>query len=240
MTRNIDVGTVVDKVFKTYQRYFAVLVSIAAVVFLIEAAFRFVGEDRWWLSLIGLVISIVLTQLYTGVVVELVNDTRDGTLDASVGGLVNKVTPVLGALIGAAIVSGIGILFGFIACIIPGIVLLTLWSVTAPAIVVERLGVFEALGRSWNLVKTNFWQTLGVIFIFWVIALVLTWIAALITNDASTIISAIVIWVVGFLLAPLKALASSILFFELRAAESGTVEPPSTTPTSTWGAPEAP
>src|SRR3712207_1170590 len=100
MTRNIDVGTVVDKVFKTYQRYFVVLISIAAVVFHIEAAFRFAGEDHWWLSLVGVAISIVLTQLYTGVVVELVDDTRDGTLDASVGGLVSKVTPVLGTLIG--------------------------------------------------------------------------------------------------------------------------------------------
>jgi hypothetical protein len=240
MTRNIDIGTVVDKVFKTYQRYFVVLISIAAVVFVIEAAFRFVGEDHWWLSFIGLVISIVLTQLYTGTVVELVDDTRDGTLDASVGGLVSKVMPVLGTLIGAAIVSGIAIFCGFIACIIPGIVLLTLWSVTAPAIVVERLGVFEALSRSWNLVKTNFWQTLGVIFIFWVIALVITWIAAAIVRDTNDLIAAIVIWIVSFLLAPLKALASSILFFELRGAESGAPEPPSASPTSTWGAPEAP
>jgi hypothetical protein len=240
MTRNIEVGTVVDKVIKTYQQYFAVLVSIAAVVFLIEAAFRFVGEDHWWLSLIGLVISIILTQLYTGTVVEVVNDTRDGTLDASIGGLVSKVTPVLATLIGAAIVAGIGIGIGFIACIIPGIILLTLWSVTAPAIVVERLGVFDALGRSWNLVKTNFWQTLGVIFVFWIIALVITWIAALVVHGANDVIAAIVIWIVSFLLAPLKALASSILFFELRGVESSAPEPPSTTPTSTWGAPEAP
>jgi hypothetical protein len=143
-------------------------------------------------------------------------------------------------LIGAAIVSGIGILFGFIACIIPGIILLTLWSVTAPAIVVERRGVFDALSRSWDLVKRNFWQTLGVIVVFWIIALVITWIAAAVTHGASDLVAAIVIWIVGFLLAPLKALASSILFFELRAVESGAPEPPSTTPTSTWGAPEAP
>jgi len=235
MTRNIDVGTVVDKVFKTYQRYFVTLAAIAAILFLIEAVVRFVADDRWLLSLIATIVGLIISQLYTGMVVELVNDTRDGQLDSSIGGLFNKVTPVLATLIGAAIIAGIAIFFGFIACIIPGIALLTLWAVVAPVVVIERLGVFDALSRSWNLVKTNFWQTLGVIVIFWIIVFVVTGLIGIVFNGASLIVAVAIAWIAHFLLAPLSALASSILYFELRAAESGAPEPPTTGPTSTWG-----
>jgi hypothetical protein len=240
MTRNIDVGTVVDRVFKTYQRYFAVLVSIAAILFVVEAVVRLVAGDRAWLGLIATIVGLILSQLYTGMVVEVVNDTRDGRLDASMGGLFNKVTPVLLTLIGAAIVTGIAITVGLIACIIPGIILLTLWAVVAPAVVIERLGVFDAMSRSWNLVKTNFWQTLGVIVVFWIITFVITGLIGFIFRDSSLVVAVVVAWIVHFLLAPLSALASSILFFELRGVESGVPEPPSAAPTSTWGTPEAP
>jgi hypothetical protein len=240
MTRNIDVGTVVDKVFKTYQRYFAVLVSIAAILFIIEAVVRLIAGDRAWLGLVATIVGLIVSQLYTGMVVEVVNDTRDGRLDASMGGLFNKVTPVLLTLIGAAIVTGIAITVGLIACIIPGIILLTLWAVVAPAVVIERLGVFDAMSRSWNLVKSNFWQTLGVIVVFWIITFVITGLIGFIFRDSSLVVAVVVAWIVHFLLAPLSALASSILFFELRAVESGAPEPPSADPTSTWGAPETP
>ncbi len=240
MNRNIDVGTVIDKVFKTYQKYFVPLIAIAAILFLIEAAFSFAGNDNWWLALIGVAVSIIVSQLYTGVVVEVVNDTRDGALDASIGGLFRQVTPVLASLIGAAIVAGIAIAFGLVLCIIPGVILLTLWSVVAPAIVIERRGVFDALSRSWELVKGNFWQTLGVIFVFWIITLVIGGIVSAIFSSGTLVVAVIVGWIVHFLLAPLSALASAILFFELRAVEGTAPEAPPTGPGSTWGAPEAP
>jgi hypothetical protein len=239
MTRNIDVGTVVDKVFKTYQQYFAVLVSIAAILFIIEAVVRLIAGDSAVLGLVATIVGLIVSQLYTGMVVEVVNDTRDGRLDASIGGLFNKVTPVLLTLIGAAIVTGIAITVGLIACIIPGVILLTLWAVVAPAVVIERLGVFDAMSRSWNLVKTNFWQTLGVIVVFWIITFVITGLIGFIFRDSSLVVAVVVAWIVHFLLAPLSALASSILFFELRGVESGAPEPPSAGPTSTWG-PETP
>ncbi|MBX5441976.1 MAG: hypothetical protein IRZ32_10670 [Solirubrobacteraceae bacterium] len=129
MTRTIDIGQVVSKTVRTYGQYAAVLIGLAAVVFLINGVFSLAGRDSWLISLIGSLLAIVLQGLYNGMVVELVNDTRDGRLDASVGGLLNQVTPVLLTLIIASFLAGLGITIWFVLCIVPGIVLATMWAV---------------------------------------------------------------------------------------------------------------
>jgi hypothetical protein len=238
--RKVDVGAVVSKVFKTYGEYAGVLIGLAAILFLVNALFRFAGDDSVILSLVGALIGIVIGQLYTGMVVELVNDTRDGVLDSSVGGLFKSVLPVLGALIGAAILSGIGITVGLVLCIVPGVFLLTIWAVVSPVIVIERKGVFAAFSRSYELVKGNFWQVLGVIVIFWLITIVITAIAAGIGYSISTVAAVIITWIVGFLLAPLSALASAILYFELRGLAATDASGPATSPPPIAGLPQDP
>ena len=63
--------------------------------------------------------------------------------------------PALGSLIVFAILSGIAVGIGFILLIIPGLYLMTIWSVGAPAIVAERRGALEAFGRSHDLVRAT-------------------------------------------------------------------------------------
>ena len=42
--------------------------------------------------------------------------------------------------------------------IIPGLILIVMFSVAIPALVVENRKGTEAMGRSWNLVKGHFWH----------------------------------------------------------------------------------
>ena len=113
------------------------------------------AHDSLALAPLAIVVTMIATTLYQGVVVSLVRDVQDGRRDASMGGLVNEAMPFLWPLIGAGILSGIGIGIGFILLIVPGLILLTIWAVIAPAIVVENRGVFEAFGRSRELVRGN-------------------------------------------------------------------------------------
>jgi hypothetical protein len=43
-----------------------------------------------------------------------------------------------------------------------GYVLTAFWFVTVPALMIEALGPFAAMGRSWRLAARRFWSTLGV------------------------------------------------------------------------------
>lgn len=71
-------------------------------------------------------------------------------------------------LVGLGLLSTLGIALGFILLIVPGIILATRWAVAAPAMVAERTGIMDSLGRSAELARNNRWR------IFW---LLLIWIA---------------------------------------------------------------
>ncbi len=75
------------------------------------------------------------------------------------------------------IIVGIGVVLGLILLIVPGIILLLMLSVAAPAVVVERDGVFAALRRSAELTKGARWKILGLFLVvvagYWLISLIL-------------------------------------------------------------------
>lgn len=71
----------------------------------------------------------------------------------SFGEAVGRGTARIFALWGAAILSGIGVAFGMLLFIIPGLILLCMWAVAVPACVVEELGPVESLKRSAQLTR---------------------------------------------------------------------------------------
>src|SRR5207249_1016249 len=70
--------------------------------------------------------------LYQGMVVKLVQDLQSGRRDHSVGDLLRSVEPVLLPLMAVSILTALGVAIGLALLIIPGLILLVLWSVVAP------------------------------------------------------------------------------------------------------------
>jgi uncharacterized membrane protein len=83
-------------------------------------------------------------------------------------------------LVGLAIVSGIGVMIGTILLIVPGIILILMWAVAAPALVVEREGVFAALSRSADLTSGARWKILGMFLVLIVGYLLLSYVVGLV------------------------------------------------------------
>ncbi|HLL30763.1 MAG TPA: hypothetical protein VK403_07190, partial [Allosphingosinicella sp.] len=69
------------------------------------------------------------------------------------------------------LLSVIALVLGFALLIVPGVILYVMWSVAAPALVEERLGPVEALGRSRYLTSGVRWKIFG----FTLVMLVLYW-----------------------------------------------------------------
>ena len=227
MNRSIDIGSVISRTFGIYADQASVLLPAAAVVFvvvgIIDAVLVAIAPV---LLLIGFILSLVAVTLFTGMVVELVADVQDGRRDATVGQLLNAATPVLGQLILVGILAGIGITIGFILIIIPGLILITIWSVAAPVVVLERPGAVKALGRSRELVKGNGWQVFGVIVVLVIGVGIVSAIIESIGDSGGTAAGIVVRVIVEILTAPISALAASVLYFELRGSTtSGAPEP---------------
>jgi hypothetical protein len=236
MQGRLDVGAVIRRVFDIYVDQASVLMPAAAVVFVftgIISALLVAASPG--LAIVALVIILVATTLFTGMVVELVADVQDGRRDASPGQLLQAATPVLGQLIIVGIVAGIGIVIGFFLVIVPGLILLTVWSVAAPVVVLERPPGLRALGRSRELVRGNGWQVFGVILVLGVLVNITAGAIELAAESAGTGVGIVVRVVVGVLTAPLLALAASVLYFDLRKLSTAEVtdtparsgEPPS-------------
>jgi len=219
MTQKLDVGGVISRVFSLYTQHLATLLGVGAIIFIpfgiVEGILT--HSDGFILRILGTLVGLVGTFLFIGAVVRLVQDVRDGRLDASIGQLISSITPVLVTLIVVGVLSSFAEGIGFILCIVPGVFLVTAWAVLSPVIVVENAGIGEAWGRSWTLVKGNFWQVLGVIILFFVIEMVAGIILALILLAISNaVVLAIIAAILArLLLAPLQALAASVIYFDL-------------------------
>lgn len=101
--------------------------------------------------------------------------------------------------------------------VIPGLYLLTVWSVYAPVVVLERPREFRALERSRELVRGNGWRVFAVVFIAWVLtASVITGITFADRSSAEVVRFVVQVVLDTFGL-PISALASAVLYFDLRA-----------------------
>lgn len=69
-------------------------------------------------------------------------------------------------------VSAIGLFFGMILLIVPGVILAVMWVVAPPVMILEDRGVFGSLGRSAELTKGSRWAIFAILLIFWVVMLV--------------------------------------------------------------------
>ena len=216
---NINIGAVFERVLSTYAQTWRALLLGALIIFAPIALLfgLIIASDSAGVAFIVFAAVIIGTFWYQGMVVETVRDVQDGTLDSSVGQLFRSVTPVLGTLIAAGFLAGLGLVVGFLLLVIPGLILLTIWAVLAPVIVIERTGVFESFGRSRELVRGNGWQVFGVLVALFAFNIALSIVVAIIgsAGDAAAAIAQLAQYLV---FAPVSALAASILYFALREA----------------------
>jgi hypothetical protein len=218
MSGRVDIGRVISRTFDIYTDQAPVLLPAAAVVFVFTGILSTVLiAASPGLLLVAELISLVATSLFTGMVVELVADVQDGRRDASVGQLLRAAAPVLGQLVLVGFVAAILEGIGLVLIIVPGLMLITFWSVFAPVIVLERPGGLRALARSRELVRGNGWQVFAVIMFMFILVGVIGTGLTLAADVAGSGIGLVVRVIVGVLGSPLVALSQAILYFDLRA-----------------------
>jgi hypothetical protein len=223
MERKLSVGETLGEAFSIYRDQAGVLLPVAFWLFLAVAVIEALTLEELSLFWIGIVVSLAVGTLYQGMVVGLVSDVQDGRRDSSVGDLMRSVLPVLWPLVGAGILAALGIGGGLILLVVPGLYLLAIWAVVAPVIVVERRKVFDAFGRSRQLVRGSGWPVLWSVLVAFLIAAVA---GILFTQIAIEIADGVLLEIVfgalaATLAAPIGALVAAVLYFRLLEIEGG-------------------
>jgi hypothetical protein len=224
MERKLDVGGTLSQAFSIYGSQAGILLPLAFAIFLAVAILAgLLSSISWVLLPIVFALSVIGNTLYQGMVVSLVADVQDGRRDSSIGDLVNSAAPVILPLFLAGLLAGLGIALGFVLLIVPGLILLTIWSVIAPVIVLERTGVIAAFGRSRELVRGHGWQVFGVIVsVFLIIIVARTVLGAIAVGIDDSVVMRTLFDVIGSTLtAPVVALVASVLYFRLKGLDEG-------------------
>jgi hypothetical protein len=130
-----------------------------------------------------------------------------------------RVLPVVAA---AVIVAGLGIALGFLALIVPGVLLALRWSVVAQVAAVEHEGWIPALRRSGALTRGHYWHIFGLFVITTIVNGGIGLAAAAIPLGSTSGAASVALGIgTHTITASFSALTLAILFFDLRAREPG-------------------
>ncbi len=171
----LEFGPILRRVANGYRHDWKLLLLVGLAVFIplgLVTAFQPFGDsdiDDWsggWEVLLAL---IVITQMalplvgavfYSGVVAAGEQEREWGTRHGL--GHIARTLPYW-TLILADIALVFAIAFGFLLLIVPGIIFLAWFSLIAPVIEIERLGVRAAFRRSRELVGPHLWRVAGIV-----------------------------------------------------------------------------
>jgi hypothetical protein len=211
----VDIGSVLSEAWSLYTRFLLRFFLTAFAVFLVLDLFSALAdvaaEDSFlaglfW-SVLAAVVGIVGLFLVEAALLEVARDVRDGRADRGLGETYSAVWPRVPALIAASVIAAVVIGIGLLLLIVPGLYMLTIWSMIAAVIVLEGRSAGESFSRSHDLVRGNGWNVFGLIVVVFILVAV-----------ASGLIRLVFAWLPDFLDAWIGALVAHSLTIPFAAA----------------------
>jgi hypothetical protein len=177
------------------------------------------------------VIQLFVSALVTGASVKAVSDAY---LDRPTG-IAISLRYALGrlpALIVMQILKVLGLIVAFVLLIIPGIWLYGAWSMSVPALLIERVGPARSLGRSRRLVRKRWWPTAGVLLVATIMVAIVSGIVqallsaiASLPSQPSLVLAVLISTLAGAFSAivatPFTAAVTTVLYYDLRVRREG-------------------
>ncbi len=173
--RPLGVGDLLDGTFTTIRRNPRATIGLAALLVtlqqLLSVVFELVTDglptfgslqdEAFSLQaiggfggIVGTLLAAVVGAVLTGMLVVVVSEDVLGRR-VTAAEVWRRIRRRLGALVVAAAFAGILPYVGLVFLLVPGAILWAAWALTTPALVLEGIGPFAALRRSWRLARPD-------------------------------------------------------------------------------------
>jgi hypothetical protein len=211
---------VLGEAWALYRRFAAHFLAISFVIYLITAIVVALLALAGRVGVaIGGIADFVGYCLVVAALVKAVQDVRDGRIDLNLGETVSAALPYLLAVAVAGVLAYIGIVIGLILIIVPGLILITFWSLIVPIIVIGGEGIFGSFGKSWRTVRGYAWHVFGtfvLVFLLYVAFRIVLWLILFaLTQWIRDSVSSVV---AGTLFTPFIAAVVTLIYYRLTAA----------------------
>lgn len=212
---------VLGEAWQLYRAHARHLLPIAFVIYLAASVIAAILLAAHTLlgGLAASIVQLIAIFIVEAALVKTVQDVRDGRADLSFGDTVAAAMPHLGRVAVASSLAGIAIAIGLTFFIVPGLYLLTIWSLIVPAIVIGQSGALASFGRSFGLVSGYAWRVFFTYVLAFLILAVVSKVIAIILNVVPVLARNVISYIVsGTLVAPFIALIVTLIYYRLVAA----------------------
>jgi hypothetical protein len=149
-----------------FWRSLAIAFAIFAVLVVPGAVVDAQPDTGWTIFLASLLVTLFTSYgdlLLEGALAEDVRDHYEGRPMPGMRELARRMRPYLLTIAAATLIYAVSFAVGLALLVVPGLIILTRWSLIVPVIVVERLGIRQAFRRSSRLVSGKGWTVFAIL-----------------------------------------------------------------------------
>ena len=178
------------------------------------------AADLWRMAPIYMT-SIVLSAIAKAVVMLIGSDVYLNRPE-SVARSLREVIPRIPAIAFALVLTMVVYVISLILFVFPALYVAARFFAVAPAVVLERQGAFDAIGRSGELSDGHKWRILGVLVLTYGIFLTLNLGVTMLATSAGNQVASVIIGAIfGVVAGPIVNLAMMVLYYDIRIRKEG-------------------
>jgi zinc ribbon protein len=238
VSRELGFGEIFSKTFEMYRRDFTKYFALFAVVGVIVQVVTSLAMQAFVLptlpinptsqqlssylsALLGaiflliaviILVNIIFSTIAEGAAIKLTSEQITKG-EASLGGSIRFTVSKLLSIWALSIIVGIVVGLGFIALIVPGIILAIMFSLALPALLIENKGVFDSISRSRQLVSHRWGKTFGTFLALGIIVIIASLIVSAITAPLGTIIGPVANGILSAFYQPLFPILMAVYYY---------------------------
>jgi hypothetical protein len=185
--RPLSTGELLDRTFSLYRSHFGLFIGIFALPYLVVLAFRLVGlvfqsptpqisnilmNLVWSMGALFLILIVsAASQAAAVVAVSNLHLDRPASVMDSFSTVKSEIPGVIGVSLLVGMASGVA----FFAFIVPGVLLLIMWSLAVPAKVLEHRSATDSMSRSMELTKGSRGRIFVIGLLIFVLSIGVSW-----------------------------------------------------------------